>query len=105
VERVKMKRWLILQTWHGAALLLGLGTSAVVFAWTSFNLIDVALANARLIADYGVMGLLDGGLLQLAQITLNAALALLCFLMFKGCETEIIRRWRGWHGPDSSVDI
>lgn len=89
-----MKQWLILQDWHIAALFIGLGSSAALFAWTTFNLYQVASNNLGFIAEYGLMGLRDGGLLQLLEIGWHSLLALLLFLLFKGCETEITHRWR-----------
>jgi hypothetical protein len=100
-----MRRWLILQTWHIATLFLGLGASAALFAWTTFNLYGVAMANFDLIRRYGAMALLDGGFRQFVEICFDGFVSLLLFLLFKGCETEIVRRWRGLHGPENSVDI
>jgi putative effector of murein hydrolase LrgA (UPF0299 family) len=97
-----MRNWMVLQRWPIAALLLGLGVSAVLFAWITLNLVDVALANVRLIRQYGVMALLDGGLRQLLEILLQACISLCLFLIFKGCETEIVQRWRSLHTPDKT---
>jgi hypothetical protein len=97
-----MKRWIILQTWPVAALFLGLCVSAALFAWVTLNLLDVALANIRFIKLYGTMALLDGGLLQLMEILVEAIVSLLLFLVFKGCETEVVSRWRGLHKPDAA---
>jgi hypothetical protein len=100
-----MKRLWVLQNWHISWLFIGLGLSSVLFAWTTFNLFNVASSNFRFIAEYGIMGLADGGFQQFIEISWNALVSLLLFLLFKGCETEIIHRWRSRHGPDSSVDI
>jgi putative effector of murein hydrolase LrgA (UPF0299 family) len=103
-----MKRYLTLQTWNIAALFIGLGVSAVLFAWTSFNLFGVAIANFKLIKQYGLMALWDGGFQQFVEISFDALVSMLLFLMFKGCETEIVKRWRDWHDgakPDDEVDI
>ena len=89
-----MRGFLTLQRWHIGWLFLGLSISAVIFAWTTFNLYQVASSNLRFITNYGVMGLVDGGLLQLVEISFHGLLSLLMFLLFKGCETEIMHRWR-----------
>ncbi len=94
-----IRRCLTLQNWHIAFLFASLGLSSVLFAWTTYNLFSVASSNLRFIKDYGVMGLVDGGFLQLLEICGNACAALLMFLLFKGCETEIVERWRNWHRP------
>jgi hypothetical protein len=92
---VAVRGVLILQNWHISALFIGLGLSATVFAWTTFNLYQIASSNFRFIADYGVMGLVDGGFLQFIEICFYAFVSLLLFLLFKGCESEIMERWRG----------
>ncbi len=89
-----MRRFLVLQNWHMFWLFLGLSLSAVVFTWTTFNLYQIASSNLRFIADYGFMGLADGGFIQFLEICWNAVASLLLFLLFKGCETEIVHRWR-----------
>jgi hypothetical protein len=89
-----MRRFLIVQNWHVAWLFVGLSVSAVVFAWTTFNLYQIAISNFRFITDYGLMGLADGGFLQFLEICFHAISSLLLFLLFKGCETEIMARWR-----------
>jgi hypothetical protein len=99
-----MKRWLILQNWNISALFIGLGLSAAIFAWTTFNLYQIASSNFRFISDYGVMGLVDGGFLQFLEICWHALLSLLTFLLFKGCETEIMKRWRDLHDGDGKSD-
>jgi hypothetical protein len=100
-----MARWITLQRWHIVALVFGLAISAVLFAWVTLNLFDVALANVRLIKQYGLMALVDGGLLQLSEILLEACISLLLFLMFKGCETEILHRWRNLHKKQEPNEI
>jgi hypothetical protein len=99
-----MKNWLVLQRWHIITLFLGLGVSAVLFAWTTFNLFGVAVANFNLIKQYGAMALFDGGFKQFAQICLDGFVSLLLFLMFKGCETEIVKRWRDLHEGTEKLD-
>jgi hypothetical protein len=99
-----MKRWLILQNWHIAALFLGLAASAALFAWTTFNLYGVAVANFNFIKQYGAMALFDGGLQQFVEICFDGFVSLLLFLLFKGCETEIVKRWRDLHDGDEKSD-
>jgi hypothetical protein len=97
-------RWLILQRWHILTLFAGLSVSAVLFAWTTFNLFSVAVANFRLISQFGAMALFDGGFQQFVEICFDALVSLALFLMFKGCETEIVSRWRGLHKPGEKAD-
>jgi hypothetical protein len=99
-----MKRWLILQNWHITALIAGMGLSAVFLAWTSVNLFSMAVANLALIRQYGAMALADGGFAQFIEISFDAFVSLLTFLLFKGCETEIVKRWRDLHDGDEKSD-
>jgi hypothetical protein len=99
-----MKKWLVMQSWHIAMLFVGISASAVLFAWATFNLYNAASDNFRFIKDYGWMGLAEGGLLQFLEICWNAFLSLLLFLLFKGCETEIIKRWRDLHKGNEKSD-
>ncbi len=99
-----MKRWLILQNWHLAALLGAMALSAVGLAWMSFNLFGMAMANIRFITQYGAMALADGGLQQFLEICLYGFASLLLFLVFKGCETEIVKRWRDMYDGDEKSD-
>ena len=99
-----MKRFLILQNWHISALIVVMGLSAVFLAWTSFNLFNTAVANIKLIRLYGAMALADGGFTQFIEISFDALVSLLTFLLFKGCETEIVKRWRDLHDGDGKSD-
>ena len=99
-----MKRWLILQNWHIAALIAAMGLSAVFLAWTSFNLFGMAMANVKFIREYGAMALADGGFTQFIEISFDAFVSLLTFLLFKGCETEIVKRWRDMHDGGGKSD-
>ncbi len=99
-----MKRWLILQNWHIAALIAVMGLSAIFLAWTSFNLFGMAMANVKFIREYGAMALADGGFTQFIEISFDAFMSLLAFLLFKGCETEIVKRWRDLHEGGGKSD-
>jgi hypothetical protein len=88
------KKWFALHVWSIWLLLLSLCVSTVLLAWSSLNLIDFAAANLTLIRRYGLMGLVDGGLLQFLQISAQGILTLIFYLAFRGFENEIMYRWR-----------
>ncbi len=67
-------------------------------AFLSYNLFSLAMANLGFLQKYGLMAVAEGGLLQLMQIGAKGLLALLCYLGFKGAETELIARWRRGQG-------
>ena len=66
-----------------AFLLMGLfgGLSAI----TSYDLVLLFTANFAFVAQYGVMGLKDGGLLQLAELIVFGYLSIGFYILFKGC--------------------
>ncbi len=90
-----MRRWLSPAGYHWLALFAGLGVFATVLAWTSFGLINLAMANVGFLTRHGLMAVHEGGLIQLLQIGAKAVLALAAYLGFKVIETELIARWRG----------
>jgi hypothetical protein len=93
-EEDRMRRWFMLSEYHWATLLLILGLSATLVAWVSFGLINIAMANYGFLSRHGLMGLREGGLLQVIEILAKAALVLGAYLVFKATETELIHRWR-----------
>jgi hypothetical protein len=79
---------------HGPAWLtfLIMGAAAGGFAVCTFNLYELFSANFRLVTTYGGMALLDGGLLQLVQLTFWGYLGVACYLLFKGCVHGLLER-------------
>ena len=74
-------------------LILIMGLLSAIFAINSVDLVRLASANLTYIQRYGLMAILDGGLLQLAMLTLQGMLSLLCYLGFKVIEHILLRRW------------
>jgi hypothetical protein len=64
-------------------LLMGVfgGLSAI----TSYNLVLLFGANFGFVAQYGIMALKDGGLLQLAELAVYGYLSIAFYILFKGC--------------------
>jgi hypothetical protein len=89
-----MHRWVRLSEHHWTVLLVVFASCATVVAWISFGLINMAMANFDFVTRHGLMGLRDGGLLQLLEISAKASVVLGAYLLFKAIETELIARWR-----------
>jgi hypothetical protein len=89
-----MRRWLSPAAFHWLALFAIMGLAAVVFAWNTFDLAQLAMANYRLLRDFGAMAVADGGLAQLAAIIVRGIVSLASYLLFKACEVELVSRWR-----------
>lgn len=89
-------RFLDVTKWPAALVLLVAGLLAAALAFLSFNLFNFAMANAAFLARYGWVAVMEGALWQLAGLTVNGVLALLCYLGFKICEVELTQRYRLW---------
>ena len=67
---------------------------ASLFAWHSFNLVHLAMKDDRFLRQHGAKDIMEAGLRQRAGIILHGYLSLAFYLGFKGCEAELVRRWR-----------
>jgi hypothetical protein len=73
-----------------------LALSFFVGALGTLNLINLLIANLRLLRDFGLLGLMDGGLLQLIELTLQGLMSCIAYVVFKTCEHRL-STWLG-HG-------
>ncbi len=87
-------RWLKPNNYSGAMLFLIAGLAAVLFAWNSFNLVHQAMESVRFLESFGDMAVMDGGLVQLAEIIIRSMISLAAYLLYKVCEAELVSRWR-----------
>ncbi len=90
-----MRRIINPSRWPWTVVFLVMALCAVTFAWISVGLLHNAMANAEFLLTYRLAALMDGGLLQAAELALRGLMALVAYLGFKGCEVELIARWRG----------
>lgn len=75
--------------------------ASVIFAFNSYGLVMVTMANIGFLEQYGLMAVMHGSLWQLLWLGLKGGVSLLAYLVFKGVETELVQRWRGYDGaPD-----
>lgn len=88
--------WLQPRSYGAPALFLLMGAFAVVLAWNTANLAQMAMANIRFLGAYGTMAIIDGGIMQLLEITVRGVVSLAAYLGFKACEVELVHRWRSW---------
>jgi hypothetical protein len=91
---------LLNRLFHGPSWLkfLAMGVAAGGLALCSFNLLLLFQANLSLIATYGAMAALDGGILQFLQLTVWGYLALVFYVLFEVCLHGLIHRVR--RGPE-----
>jgi hypothetical protein len=71
---------------------LVMGVAAGGFAVCTFNLFELFSANFKLIAGYGWMAVVDGGLLQLFELIVWGYLGTACYVLFKGCLHGLLER-------------
>lgn len=80
------------------AVLVLLAGFAVIFAFVTFNLFGMAMANLNFLQRYGWTAVMEGGLVQLVEIIGSGLVSLLAYLGFKICENELMLRYRRWVG-------
>jgi hypothetical protein len=90
-----MRRLFDLSRYHAVLLFLMLAVCAIGFAWNTFGLITLAMANASFLVEHRVMAIVEGGLVQTAVLAARGLAALVFYLGFKGIEAELVARWRG----------
>lgn len=97
-------RILDLTRWPVVLVVIGAGFCAAALAFVSFNLFQVAMANAAFLARYGWLAVMEGALWQLATLVLSGTFALFCYFGFKLCENELVQRYRLWTIRRRSTD-
>lgn len=85
----RMNAWLYRH--YGCTFLL-MGASFLVFGVLSLNLIFVLKANIELILEHGTMVIPDGAGRQFLELVGYGYLSLALFVVFKCCETILVRR-------------
>ncbi|MDX8353233.1 hypothetical protein [Cognatiyoonia sp. IB215182] len=77
-------------------ILLIAGILIIIFAYATLNLFQTAMANVRFLREFGWLAVQEGGLVQLAQILMNGTIAMLSYIGFKLCESELVQRYQRW---------
>ncbi len=75
------RRWLCF-----LVLCLGFAT----FGVGTYNLFNLLKLNLELIAQHGVMALMDGALQQLAELVGTLIVSMAAYLVFKACEHSLV---------------
>lgn len=88
-----LPNWSRFTTAPSALLFIAMGAFGAVFAWSSYNLISLAMSNTRFILEFGLLALREGGLLQLIEIVVYGYVSLAAYLGFKCCEHVLVHRW------------
>ncbi len=82
---------------HGVLFVFVLaGVSLAVVGYATVNLLTLSMANLNFLREHGLAAVMTGGLVQTLQILLSGTVALVFFLVYKICESELIARYRRW---------
>lgn len=98
IGRLGMKRILKTTAYPWWAVFIAASIFATAFAYASYNLFHLSMANINFIKSYGWLAIMNGAVLQLLEIALYGGISLFCFLGFKICEVDLTTRYRNWTG-------
>lgn len=73
------------------ATFLVLGLSFFLFGAGTANLFVLFRRNVELVGAYGWQALMDGALQQFVELLVTGYLSVLAYLVFKACETRLVR--------------
>jgi hypothetical protein len=73
------------------ATFLVLGLAFFVFGAGTANLFVLFRRNVELVGEYGWQALMDGALQQFMELLVTGYLSVLAYLVFKACETRLVR--------------
>lgn len=79
-------------SYHWLITLALMGLFAMLVGLISLNIIMVLHANFELIAQHGALALMDGALLQLAELAVYGYLSVIFWILFKACEHVLVGR-------------
>lgn len=85
-----------LRRYPAIVVLVIAGLFTVVFAYATLNLFQMSMANIRFIREFGWTAIMEGAFLQLLQIGFSGTLAMLSYIGFKICESELVHRYQDW---------
>ncbi len=91
-----MARLMRISRLHWLVVFVMAGVFAAAFAFSTYNLFHLSMANLGFITTYGLVAIQEGALGQTIEIAIGGALALFFFLGFKVCERELVTRYFEW---------
>jgi hypothetical protein len=77
---------------HWMLTFLLLFISAAIFGVCSYNIFHLLIANLDYIAQYGWLGLMDGGLVQLLELLGYGIISAVAYLVVKACEKVLVEK-------------
>jgi len=95
-----MVRLLRISRLHWLVVFVLAGIFAAAFAFSTYNLFHLSMANLDFLKKYGLVAIQEGALGQTTEIAIGGAVALFFFLRFKICERKLVTRYFDWSGSD-----
>jgi len=95
-----MVRLLRISRLHWLVVFVLAGIFAAAFAFSTYNLFHLSMANPDFLKKYGLIAIQEGALGQTIEIAISVAVALFFFLSFKIYEHELVTRCFDWSGSD-----
>ncbi len=95
-----MKTLLDIRRYPWVVVFVLAGLCAAAFAFSTYNLFHLSMANLSFLQQYGLVAIQNGALVQSFEVALCGGFALICYLGFKVCEGELVSRFRRWTGSD-----
>jgi hypothetical protein len=89
-----IERCLSPSSWNSVVVFIAMGVFGGSFAWVSFNLVVLFMANFRFLSEHGLLALQSGGLRQLIELVAGGYLSVALYVCFKACEYELVSRIR-----------
>lgn len=83
------RRTVLTRRW---ATFIVLGLAFFGFGVGTLNLFMLLKATAELLAAHGWQAVMDGGLRQLVELLLTGYASMLCYVVFKACEYNLVRK-------------
>jgi hypothetical protein len=95
-----MARFMGISRLHWLVVFVMAGVFAAAFAFSTYNLFHLSMANLDFLRQYGLLAIQEGALGQTIEIAAGGAVALFFFLGFKVCERELVTRYFDWSSSD-----
>ena len=93
-----MRQFFDIERYHWLIVFVLAGLFAAGFAFSTYNLFHLTMANLSFLQSYGLVAIQNGALTQTFEIAVGGGFSLVCYLGFKLCECELIARFREWTG-------
>jgi hypothetical protein len=93
------RRWVLSRRWLAFVVLCA---AFAVFGACTLNLFVLLRLNLALVADHGVMALMDGAAQQFFELLLTLVAGMAAYVVFKACEHSLVQALA--HPPEKDLE-